>query len=120
MAVFQFDKDMKLQTKNSYWKNEPKDFESFIFHYPDILGITGLIPLARQLKTKNGRTDIICTDEDGKLYLIECKLDDNQDKKDIVPQITKYLVELQAKKYTWGDFLHDLKNNTIKIGRAHV
>ena len=85
-------------------KNDESILEDLIFENPklfpvgDIANSGGWIPLVTQLDIKNhGILDILATDNEGHIYIVECKLSYNtHDMKIIRGQITDYVSGLWA------------------------
>ena len=87
-------------------KNDESLLECLIFENPklfpvgDIANSGGWIPLVTQLKIKNhGILDILATDNEGHIYIVECKLSYNtHDMQIIRGQISDYVSGLWARK----------------------
>ena len=87
--------------------NNPK-----IFPVEKISGNVQWIPISKQMTLLDGRlrTDTIGVDDEGVIYVIENKLDSNDDKKRVSQQVRDYAHVLRTMK--WDDFL-------MKINQAN-
>jgi len=87
--------------------NNPK-----IFPVEKISGNLQWIPISKQMTLLDGRlrTDTIGVDDEGVIYVIENKLDSNDDKKRVSQQVRDYAHVLRTMK--WDDFL-------MKINQAN-
>jgi len=90
-----FTKINKEKGKNKISQHE-SILQELLFKNPQIIsetiGITQFIPLLREFNIKNhGRIDILATDDEGHIYIIECKLSNNPDGKSIRGQLTDYI-----------------------------
>ena len=107
MKVFQYDEKNELEAKYFIeYKNEDGEgrsesaLQNFIFQNPKLFPVvecsggsaTRWIPIAMEitLEDKMGRLDIFATDNDGNVYILECKLEANHDTKTVRSQITNY------------------------------
>ena len=78
-------------------EGKEKRLENLIIDNPEIFPVklisenSGLwIPVAKQLHVVTGRPDTLAVDEDGGIYIIENKLDSNNDKKIVRQQVRDY------------------------------
>ena len=120
LATFSF-KDDKVNKKFPIEYVEIKDgkevhsedmLESLIFNHPEIFPVREIsgetspewIPLARQIELKGhqGRLDIFATDGVGNIYILECKLNYNSEKKTLRSQISNYAAGFSKQKDTEG------------------
>jgi hypothetical protein len=96
----------KTKDQDGKLKNDESLLERLIFENPklfpvgDIADSGGWIPLVTQLDIrKHGILDILATDNDGHIYIVECKLSYNtHDMKIIRGQISDYVSGLWARK----------------------
>jgi RecB family endonuclease NucS len=68
---------------------EEKLLQDEIEKYPEVLSISSsesLVSLAKEYSVATGSIDLICVDREGKIYLIETKLQKNSDKRKAVAQ----------------------------------
>jgi len=84
--------------------NNPK-----IFPVEKISGNVQWVPISKQMRLLGGRlrTDTIGVDDEGIIYVIENKLDSNDDKKRVSQQVRDYAHVLRTMK--WDDFLIKIK-----------
>ena len=108
MRVFQYDEKYELESKYfiEYKENDEEEgkselvLQNFIFQNPKLFPVvecsggsaTRWIPIAMEITLEDnmGRLDIFATDNDGNVYILECKLEYNRDQKTIRSQITNY------------------------------
>ena len=108
MRVFQYDEKNELESKYfiEYKENDEEEgkselvLQNFIFQNPKLFPVvecsggsaTRWIPIAMEITLEDnmGRLDIFATDNDGNVYILECKLEYNRDQKTIRSQITNY------------------------------
>ena len=108
MVVFEYDSKNILKQKHfvEYKSDDdegPKPeriLQDFIFKNPQLFPVVECsgesasrwIPLAMEITLEGGagRLDIFATDDDGNVYIIECKLENNKDGKTIRSQINNY------------------------------
>jgi len=114
-----------LITKNSKTHSEdsvewPKetDFQDFVVENCQIIFSqfdkdSKIIPIGRELVNENGRADIIFLDQNGSLYIVEAKLDSNNNKRSIFAQLTGYMsaVRNQSKYQTFEHFINDCEKS---------
>ena len=120
MATFSFEDD-KVNKKYPIEYVEIKDgkeahsediLESLIFEHPDIFPIYEIsgghggawIPLARQIQLKGhqGILDILATDGEGNIYILECKLNYSSETKTLRSQINNYAAGFSKQKDIMG------------------
>ena len=116
MGVFQYDSKNTLKSKyfvkyeqNNEDETKPElKLQNFIFENPQLFPVVECsgesanrwIPLAMEITLEGGagRLDIFATDDDGHVYILECKLENNNDKKTIRSQISNYAAGLWDQK----------------------
>jgi len=96
ILVLFFKERTKIEDPKNY-ENENK-FQDLLFNKPQLIPLdllfgeeTNCIPLVREFKIKKGIIDIVATDDEGGIYIIECKLNRNPTTKNLIPQLSKYL-----------------------------
>jgi len=102
--------------------HEKEELEELIFNNSDIFPVHQIadsdtwIPLVRQLHIKHhGSLDILATDKDGTIYIVECKLKKNtNDMKTIRGQITDYVAGLWKERDSWDTFLEKIQKKSNK------
>lgn len=122
MGVFteNYDKfEPKTEIKFEGSKKE-EELEELLTRNPTIFPVNQIansptwIPLARQISIKNhGTLDILATDSDGNIYIVECKIKGNQDMKTIRGQITDYVAGLWTERGSWKDFLKSIEERSL-------
>lgn len=73
-----------------------------------------IVVLAREFETKSGPIDIILTDNDGGLYIVETKLYKNPDKRKVLAQVMDYGAALWKGYSIPEDFISDIDIKTNK------
>jgi hypothetical protein len=114
----------ELGFKNSGRENE---LENLVINNPKIFPVEEIsenvqwIPISKQMRllrvgnNDKVRTDTIGVDDEGNIYVIENKLDDNSDESRVSQQVRDYVHILRTMK--WEDFLIKIKksNDSDKI-----
>ena len=114
------------EVKDKVEFGDEEDLETFLIENPVIFPIknfsddaTRFIPISNQLETGHGPLDIIGVDNVGTIYIIECKLKKNPDKRKIRGQITDYWSKYVAtRKWYFPYFLEDIKKNNFESEAA--
>jgi len=111
--------ESKIEKKFEGDKKE-EELEKLLTSNPDIFPVNLIaesdnwIPLARQIHiTNHGILDILATDSDGNIYIVECKIKGNQDMKTIRGQITDYVSGLWSERGSWDNFLKKIKEKSL-------
>ena len=120
MATFSFEDDKVIpkypieyvEIKDGKEAHSEDILESLIFEHPDIFPIYEIsgghggawIPLARQIQLKGhqGILDILATDGEGNIYILECKLNYSSETKTLRSQINNYAAGFSEQKDTEG------------------
>jgi len=104
-----------------------EELEELLFCNPIIFPVNQVaesptwIPLSRQISIKNhGILDILATDSDGNIYIVECKIKGNQDMKTIRGQITDYVAGLWIERGSWDSFLKSIEEKSFGNKRLDV
>ena len=120
-------------------KNDETLLERLIFENPELFPVGEIadkstwIPLATQVHIENhGTLDILATDENGNIYIVECKLKSNTgDMKTIRGQITDYAAGLWSMAYSdnsddskfnnfWARFCKEIEKNSDNKQKLEV
>ena len=106
-----------------YKKGREKELENLVINNPKIFPIEKIsgniqwIPISKQMRLLGGvvRTDTIGVDDEGNIYVIENKLDDNSDESRVSQQVRDYVHILRTMK--WEEFLRKIEqaNNSDSI-----
>jgi hypothetical protein len=98
-----------------YEEGKERRLENLIIDNPEIFPVEQIstnsrkwIPVAKQISLVTGRTDTIGIDDEGGIYIIENKLDANNDKKTVRQQSRDYahaFRQLRERKDGWEKFL---------------
>jgi hypothetical protein len=99
----QYEKNVD-EEKDSKKKGE-RELQEFIFDFPSLFPVSEIsgnetsiwIPLAQEIELDTGRLDIFATDGVGNIYIVECKLNSNNEMKTIRSQITNYAAGISDK-----------------------
>jgi hypothetical protein len=81
---------------------EEKRLQNLIKEYPEMLPSifsTRIITLTDEYVTDTGPIDIVCVDDNGRLYLIETKLQSNYDKRQVIAQLIDYATQLGKESF---------------------
>ena len=125
MAVFMLTDNNYAESVNELGFKEDREegLENLIINNPKIFPVEKIsgnvqwIPISKQMRLLGGRlrTDTIGIDDEGNIYVIENKLDSNDDKKRVSQQVRDYAHVLRTMK--WDDFLIKIKqaNNSNEI-----
>ena len=125
MAVFMLTDNNSVESVNELGFKEDREegLENLIINNPKIFPVEKIsgnvqwIPISKQMRLLGGRlrTDTIGIDDEGSIYVIENKLDSNDDKKRVSQQVRDYAHVLRTMK--WDDFLIKIKqaNNSNEI-----
>jgi hypothetical protein len=107
----------------NFKKGREEELENLIINNPKIFPVEKIsgnikwISISKQMRLLEGkvRTDTIGVDDEGGIYVIENKLDDNDDEKRVSQQVRDYVHVLRTMK--WEDFLIKIKksNDSDKI-----
>ena len=120
----QFEKSVD-EEKDSKKKGE-RELQEFIFDFPTIFPVSEIsgnetsiwIPLAQEMELDTGRLDIFATDGVGNIYIVECKLNSNNEMKTIRSQINNYAAGISEKIKNlelddfWIWFREEIKKNS--------
>ena len=120
----QFEKNTN-EEKDSKKKGE-RELQEFIFDFPTIFPVSEIsgnetsiwIPLAQEMELDTGRLDIFATDGVGNIYIVECKLNSNNEMKTIRSQINNYAAGISEKIINlgldnfWIWFCEEIKKNS--------
>jgi hypothetical protein len=98
-----------------YKKGREEELENLVINNPKIFPIEKIsgnvqwIPISKQMRLLGGtlRTDTIGVDDQGAIYVIENKLDDNSDESRVSQQVRDYVHILRTMK--WEDFLRKIE-----------
>ena len=122
MEIFRYNESNQTLTSKDFLKFENKEeakkgereLQEFIFNFPTLFPVSEIsgketsvwIPLAQEIVLDTGRADIIATDGVGNIYIIECKLNSNNEMKTIRSQISNYAAGISEKiiNLGWDDF----------------
>ena len=122
MEIFRYNDSNQTLTSKDFLKFENKEeakkgereLQEFIFNFPTLFPVSEIsgketsvwIPLAQEIVLDTGRADIIATDGVGNIYIIECKLNSNNEMKTIRSQISNYAAGISEKiiNLGWNDF----------------
>ena len=106
-----------------YKEGREEELENLVINNPKIFPIEIIsenvqwIPISKQMRLLGGivRTDTIGVDDEGNIYVIENKLDDNSDESRVSQQVRDYVHILRTMK--WEDFLRKIEqaNNSDSI-----
>ena len=106
-----------------YKEGREEELENLVINNPKIFPIEIIsenvqwIPISKQMRLLGGivRTDTIGVDDEGNIYVIENKLDDNSDESRVSQQVRDYVHILRTMK--WEDFLRKIEqaNNSDKV-----
>jgi len=89
--------------------------QSLIKDYPTLLPNVlseKIFTLVDEYPTGAGNIDILCVDEEGRIYIVETKLEKNSDKRTIIAQLLDYSAQLG--KETFDIFQSKIKDRTGK------
>jgi len=124
VGVFSKNVDNKFEAKGEIkfeGSKKEEELEKLIFDNPDIFPVNQIadsntwIPLARQIPiTHHGSLDILAADNDGTIYIVECKIKGNSDMKTIRGQITDYVAGLWRGRDSWDIFLNQIQDKSNK------
>ena len=115
-------KDKQVVPANEIGFDEGKEtrLENLIIDNPEIFPVTQIsensslwIPVSKQLHVVTGHPDTLGVDGDGGIYIIENKLDSNNDKKTVRQQVRDYahaFRQLKESKEGWKMFLDKIEN----------
>jgi len=100
------------------WKDE-LEMQDFILQKPEAVfseffeESVRICPIGKELSNENGRADFIFLSEYADLFIIETKLDSNNDKRDIFSQVKGYAsaIRNQCTFQTFDDFLKDCEKS---------
>ena len=120
----QYEKNVD-EEKDSKKKGE-RELQEFIFDFPTIFPVSEIsgnetsiwIPLAQEMELDTGRLDIFATDGVGNIYIVECKLNSNNEMKTIRSQINNYAAGISEKIKNlelddfWIWFREEIKKNS--------
>ena len=120
----QYEKNVD-EEKDSKKKGE-RELQEFIFDFPSLFPVSEIsgnetsiwIPLAQEIELDTGRLDIFATDGVGNIYIVECKLNSNNEMKTIRSQITNYAAGISDKIINlefddfWIWFWDEIKKNS--------
>ena len=120
----QYEKNVD-EEKDSKKKGE-RELQEFIFDFPSLFPVSEIsgnetsiwIPLAQEIELDTGRLDIFATDGVGNIYIVECKLNSNNEMKTIRSQITNYAAGISDKIINlefddfWIWFCEEIKKNS--------
>jgi len=73
-----------------------------------------VLVLAREFETKSGPIDILMTDKESEIYIIETKLYKNPDKRKVLAQVMDYGAALWKGYSNSDDFINDIDNKISK------
>jgi RecB family endonuclease NucS len=79
-----------------------------VIPFEDIKEESKILVLAREFETLSGPIDILVTDKDGEIYIIETKLFKNPDKRKVLAQVMDYGAALWKGYSNPNDFISDL------------
>ena len=106
-----------------YKEGREEELENLVINNPKIFPIEIIsenvqwIPISKQMRLLGGivRTDTIGVDDEGNIYVIENKLDDNSDESRVSQQVRDYVHILRTMK--WEEFLRKIEqaNNSDSI-----
>ena len=101
-----------VEIKDGISRHSEDMLEGLIFDHPEIFPVQQIsgkitdvwIPLARQIELEGhqGILDILATDGVGNIYILECKLDYNSEKKTLRSQINNYAAGFSKQKDIMG------------------
>lgn len=101
-----------VEIKDGISSHSEAMLEGLIFDHPEIFPVQQIsgkitdvwIPLARQIELEGhqGILDILATDGVGNIYILECKLDYNSEKKTLRSQINNYAAGFSKQKDIMG------------------
>lgn len=105
--------DKGISKEPTGFKDE-KELEEYIILNPGCIPLSEIdrkekiAILARQFTVDNNRFDILATDENGEIYIIETKLYKNPDKRKVTSQVLDYGTSL------WNNYRHHENFDTFK------
>jgi hypothetical protein len=95
--------------------NEENLLQGLIKEYPTLLPSVSserIFTLSDEYPTDAGNIDILCVDEDGRIYIVETKLQKNSDRRTVVAQLLDYAAQMG--KETFDTFQSKIKERTGK------
>ncbi|HZG53546.1 MAG TPA: hypothetical protein VEZ40_15560 [Pyrinomonadaceae bacterium] len=100
---------------------DEKDLQGYICENPESLPLDEieenirLLILAREFPTRSGEIDALGIDYDGNIYVIETKLNKNQDKRFVLAQVLDYGASLWRTYEDSDSFIKELERSVSKI-----
>lgn len=118
--------EKNVDEENDSKKKGERELQELIFDFPSLFPVSEIsgnetsiwIPLAQEIELDTGRLDIFATDGVGNIYIVECKLNSNNEMKTIRSQITNYaagisdkIINLEFNDF-WIWFREEIKKNS--------
>jgi len=103
-----------LKITSSRYDNESL-IQSLIKKYPTLLPSVlseRIFTLVDEYPTDAGSIDVLCADEEGRIYIVETKLQKNSDRRTVIAQLLDY--SAQMGKETFETFQNKIKDRTDK------
>ena len=112
--IFKQDDGKMAKIMSSRYDDESL-LQSLIKDYPTLLPNVlseKIFTLVDEYPTDTGNIDILCVDEEGRIYIVETKLEKNSDRRTIIAQLLDYATQMG--KETFDNFQNKIKERTEK------
>lgn len=126
MAIIISKNDQNVsRVEESKVENE-SELQYYIAHHPDVIPLDQIkqdpefFVVGMEVGTQSGPVDAIGLDSDGDIYLIETKLEQNSDKREIIAQIFDYAANIWKTEGSTEEFVNSLDTKVQELFGASL